>query len=480
LRFAQATREQFRTPLIDVLRGAEPDWAAPRRDETAVLYDAAPGAQRVVIFSGLDTGERSAIATALARHGMRPPPAMAVAQERHATRPLADLLAKAVKRRLREVAVTDEKRVHLAAEAAREAAVRAKAEAEAAAAARREAARGSGTPERDDVEGALADANAAANAAARAAAKAAKASRVPFTGWPSAEEVAAEKARARAAAADDDPDSDDEDDGSAFDTAERERPYKRAAEASRLAHEKEARDAEWRAQNGIVEDYGVPRELEPYERPDYDPDAEEQPGSEGTVLRGRDGAMPEADGELPTASGALAEDEAKARGFMEELQRSREAGADLSFLRNAREAAADGPEANATAAEPEPAWFAALKEKYDMPAVWGRLRDAQLPLRDPAEEAAAAVRAAARAKAKATAKAPELRMGKVEDFDDDDLLGSDLPDIDEGMDISMDTALDEIRAAREAVGKQIRDAEAAKRPQQPQRRSFGPEPPSAR
>ena len=196
---AQVTREQFREPLIEVLRSPEPDWLAPRRDEAAALYDAAPGAHRVVIFSGLDTGERSAIATALALRGMRPPPAMAVAQERHATRPLSDLLSKAVRRRLREVASTDEKRVHLAAEAAREAAARARAEAHAAAEKWRAEARAAGElPEGEDVEAALADANAAANAAARAAAKAAKASRVPFTGWPTAEEMEALAAEMRA------------------------------------------------------------------------------------------------------------------------------------------------------------------------------------------------------------------------------------------------------------------------------------------
>jgi hypothetical protein len=89
--------------------------------------------------------------------------------------------------------------------------------------------------------------------------------------------------------------------------------------------------------------------------------------------------------------------------------------------------------------------------------------------------------AAARARAQGKAAAPELRMGKLDGLDDEDLLGSDLPGIDEAQeDISMDTALEEIRAARDAVRMQMLEAEAAKRPKQPERRSFGPEPPAAR
>ena len=471
------TREQFREPLLDVLRSPEPDWLAPRRDEAALLYDAAPGAQRVVVFSGLDTGERSAIATALALRGMRPPPAMAVAQERHATRPLSDLLSKAVRRRLREVASTDEKRVHLAAEAAREAADRARAQAQAAAEQWRAEARAAGeVPEGEkDAEAALADANAAANAAARAAAKAAKAARVPFTGWPTVEEREAQRAKARAAAASEEPDSDDEDDGSEFDKQQRELPYKRAAEAARLAQEKEARDAAWRQANGIVEDYGVPREPEPWELPDYDPDDEGQSEPEGVLVRGRDGMPPEADG--PALSPEMAADEAKARGFMEELERSREAGADLSFLRAARDAM--DPDATTAGAPAEPAWFKALKAKYDMPAVWDRLRDAQLPIRDPGEEAAAGVRRAAAASAAKAKKGPETRIGKLNGYDDVDLLGADLRDMDGGGEISIETAIAENRAAREAVRQQILAAEAAKRPAQAQRTSYGPEPPSS-
>lgn len=445
---------------------------APRRDEAAVLYDAAPGAQRVIIFSGLDTGERSAIASALSRHGMLPAPAMAVAEERHALRPLADLLSKAVRRRLREVSVTDEKRVHLAAEAARAAASKAKAKVEAETA-RKAAARPPGAPE-DDAETAIANANAAANAAARAAAKAAKASRVPFTGWPTPAEMDAERAKARAAQADDEPDSDDEDDGSAFDRAEQERPYARAREAKRLAEEKERLDEIWRKEQGIVEDYGVPREPEPWER------GEDVEGDSATLLRGGE-ELPEADeAEAPPAppapapeAGSLASDEALARGFMEELQRSREAGADLSFLHDE----APSPDA----ADAEPAWFGALKAKYDMPAVWDRIKDAQLPERDPAEEAAAAAarRAAARAKQKSERSA-DMRMGKLDGRDDEDLLGADVRAADgPEEEVSMESALDQIRAAREAVRKQMLAAEAAKRPQQPQRRSFGPEPPSA-
>ena len=472
------TREQFREPLLDVLRSPEPDWLAPRRDEAALLYDAAPGAQRVVVFSGLDTGERSAIATALALRGMRPPPAMAVAQERHATRPLSDLLSKAVRRRLREVASTDEKRVHLAAEAAREAAERARAQAQAAAEQRRAEARAAGEVPlgEKDAEAALEDANAAANAAARAAAKAAKAARVPFTGWPTVEEMEAERAKARAASASEEPDSDDEDDGSAFDKQQRELPYKRAAEAARLAAEKEARDAAWRQANGIVEDYGVPREPEPWERPDYDPDAEGGSEPQGVLVRGRDGMPAEADG--PALSPEMAADEAKARGFMEELERSRAAGADLSFLRAARDAM-DPDATSAEGAAAEPAWFSALKLKYDMPAVWDRLRDAQLPIRDPGEQAAAGVRRAAASKAAGAKKGPETRVGKLNGYDDVDLLGADLRDMDGGGEISIETAIAENRAAREAVRQQIMAAEAAKRPTQARRTSYGPEPPSS-
>ena len=90
-----------------------------------------------------------------------------------------------------------------------------------------------------------------------------------------------------------------------------------------------------------------------------------------------------------------------------------------------------------------------------------------------------AVRRAAAASAAKAKKGPETRIGKLNGYDDVDLLGADLRDMDGGGEISIETAIAETRAAREAVRQQILAAEAAKRPAQAQRTSYGPEPPSS-
>lgn len=55
-------------PLLRALRHPEPAWSGPRAAFPG--YGAAPGARRCVIFSGLDSGERSALVNCLEARGL--------------------------------------------------------------------------------------------------------------------------------------------------------------------------------------------------------------------------------------------------------------------------------------------------------------------------------------------------------------------------------------------------------------------------
>ena len=89
----QASRELLTAPLAEALRAPEPDWSAPRPVEVA--YGGGFGTPRVVLFSGLDTGERSAVVSALEARGL-PRLAVASATPANVRSRLGDVLSHAV------------------------------------------------------------------------------------------------------------------------------------------------------------------------------------------------------------------------------------------------------------------------------------------------------------------------------------------------------------------------------------------------
>jgi hypothetical protein len=88
-----ASREMLTERLRDALRSPEPDWGAPRPTDAA--YGGGFGAARVVLFSGLDTGERSAVVSAMVARGL-PRLCVASATPANAHARLGEVLATAV------------------------------------------------------------------------------------------------------------------------------------------------------------------------------------------------------------------------------------------------------------------------------------------------------------------------------------------------------------------------------------------------
>ena len=80
-------------PLLTALRRAEPDWGAPRPPDPP---GGGVGSVRCLLFSGLDTGEKSAVVSALEARGL---PRLAVTSLTRANRgaPLGEVLTSAVK-----------------------------------------------------------------------------------------------------------------------------------------------------------------------------------------------------------------------------------------------------------------------------------------------------------------------------------------------------------------------------------------------
>lgn len=96
------TQTLLSEPVARALRHPEPQWDSPR--PTYPGYGAAPGAKRVVVFSGLDSGERSAVVNCIEARGM-PRVAATSLTEKNQGWPCGEVVAAAVRADRRYVRV---------------------------------------------------------------------------------------------------------------------------------------------------------------------------------------------------------------------------------------------------------------------------------------------------------------------------------------------------------------------------------------
>ena len=106
-------------PLIDALQIQEPDWEAPRSDDTFPIRGGEFGSRRCAVFSGLDRGEMATIVSAIEARGL-PRLVTAVVTSENCERTLGEALALAVRD-----ARSDARRKEAARDVDLEAAVRA-------------------------------------------------------------------------------------------------------------------------------------------------------------------------------------------------------------------------------------------------------------------------------------------------------------------------------------------------------------------
>ena len=106
-------------PLIDALQIQEPDWEAPRSDDTFPIRGGEFGSRRCAVFSGLDRGEMATIVSAIEARGL-PRLVTAVVTSENCERTLGEALALAVRD-----ARSDARRKQAARDVDLEAAVRA-------------------------------------------------------------------------------------------------------------------------------------------------------------------------------------------------------------------------------------------------------------------------------------------------------------------------------------------------------------------
>ena len=106
-------------PLIDALQIQEPDWEAPRSDDTFPIRGGEFGSRRCAVFSGLDRGEMATIVSAIEARGL-PRLVTAVVTSENCERTLGEALALAV-----QDARSDARRKEAARDVDLEAAVRA-------------------------------------------------------------------------------------------------------------------------------------------------------------------------------------------------------------------------------------------------------------------------------------------------------------------------------------------------------------------
>ena len=106
-------------PLIDALQIQEPDWEAPRSDDTFPIRGGEFGSRRCAVFSGLDRGEMATVVSAIEARGL-PRLVTAVVTSENCERTLGEALALAVRD-----ARSDARRKEAARDVDLEAAVRA-------------------------------------------------------------------------------------------------------------------------------------------------------------------------------------------------------------------------------------------------------------------------------------------------------------------------------------------------------------------
>ena len=106
-------------PLIDALQIQEPDWEAPRSDDTFPIRGGEFGSRRCAVFSGLDRGEMATIVSAIEARGL-PRLVTAVVTSENCERTMGEALALAVRD-----ARSDARRKEAARDVDLEAAVRA-------------------------------------------------------------------------------------------------------------------------------------------------------------------------------------------------------------------------------------------------------------------------------------------------------------------------------------------------------------------
>ena len=83
-------------PLIDALQIQEPDWEAPRSDDTFPIRGGEFGSRRCAVFSGLDRGEMATVVSAIEARGL-PRLVTAVVTSENCERTLGEALALAVR-----------------------------------------------------------------------------------------------------------------------------------------------------------------------------------------------------------------------------------------------------------------------------------------------------------------------------------------------------------------------------------------------